>query len=128
MPDYPSIAHDAHSIYFNYLGEHGWIGLAIFLTLVGSTLMSLEGLRAAGTRDVELVWASNYAKMLRASLLAWLVTGAFLSVAYFDLGFQLFFLTILLKGLVKEEVLGRAAGVGAVARVGDVRPVRQGVG
>ena len=41
--------------------------------------------------------------MLQASLLAWLVTGAFLSVAYFDLGYQLFFLTIILKGLVSEQ-------------------------
>ena len=103
LPEYPSIAHDAHSIYFNLLGEHGWFGLALFVALVASTLMSLEKLRRLGTRDAEFEWASNYARMLQASLLAWLVTGAFLSVAYFDLGYQLFFLTIILKGMVREQ-------------------------
>ena len=103
LPEYPSIAHDAHSIYFNLLGEHGWFGLALFLGLVVSTLASLERLRRLGSRNAALGWASNYARMLQASLLAWLVTGAFLSVAYFDLGYQLFFLTIILKGLVSEQ-------------------------
>lgn len=109
LPEYPSIAHDAHSIYFNLLGEHGWFGLALFLGLVMSTLASLERLRRLGGRNAELVWASNYARMLQASLLAWLATGAFLSVAYFDLGYQLFFLTIILKGIVSEQTATSAA-------------------
>ena len=65
--------------------------------------MSLEKLRRLGNRNTEFEWASNYARMLQASLLAWLATGAFLSVAYFDLGYQLFFLTIILKGIVREQ-------------------------
>ena len=110
LPEYPSTtAHDAHSIYFNLLGEHGWFGLALFLGLAMSTLASLERLRRLGNRNAELVWASNYARMLQASLLAWLATGAFLSVAYFDLGYQLFFLTIILKGIVSEQTATSAA-------------------
>ena len=104
LPEYPSIAHDAHSIYFNLLGEHGWIGLTLFLALVVSTLASLEKIRRLGNRNSELVWASNYARMIQASLLAWLATGAFLSVAYFDLGYQLFFLGIILKGIVRQQM------------------------
>ena len=35
MPEYPrAFGHDAHSIYFNLIGEHGWGGLAIFVTLL----------------------------------------------------------------------------------------------
>ena len=33
--------HAFHSIYFEVLGEHGWLGLAIFLGLIFNTLLSL---------------------------------------------------------------------------------------
>ncbi len=103
LPEYPKpFGHDAHSIYFNLLGEHGWVGLGIFIALVISTLMTLHGLRRAGDRDPEKVWIANYAKMIQASILAYLVTGAFLSVAYFDLTYQLVVITIILKGMTRE--------------------------
>ena len=103
MPEYPrAFGHDAHSIYFNLLGEHGWIGLGLFALLVASTLWSLRGLRRAGKANPDLEWVVNYAKMLQASLVAYLITGAFISVAYFDLAYQLFIVAIILKGIVYQ--------------------------
>jgi putative inorganic carbon (HCO3(-)) transporter len=110
MPEYPrSFGHDAHSIYFNLLGEHGWIGLTLFLLLVLATFGSLRSLRRAGSSDPDLAWVSRYAKMLQASLLAYLITGAFLSVAYFDLAYQLLIVCILLKGIVRAQASAPAA-------------------
>ena len=104
VPEYPkTFGHDAHSIYFNLLGEHGWVGLGLFGLLVISTLGSLQGLRRAGLRRPELGWMSGYAKMIQASLLAYLANGAFLSAAYFDLAYQLFVFVIILKGMAREE-------------------------
>jgi hypothetical protein len=33
----PNDCRDVHSIYFEVLGEHGWIGLTLFLTLLAMT-------------------------------------------------------------------------------------------
>jgi probable O-glycosylation ligase (exosortase A-associated) len=115
LPEYPRpFGHDAHSIYFNLLGEHGWIGLGIFVALVVSTLSTLHGLRRAGAIDPEKAWISNYAKMIQASILAYLITGAFLSVAYFDLTYQLFVITIILKRMAREQVPALAPKVAPV--------------
>ena len=59
-------------------------------------------MRARGRE--ELHWAANYASMLRASIIGYLVTGAFLSFAYFDLAYLLFVVSILLKVLVDQQL------------------------
>ena len=109
MPDYPAGSHDAHSIYFNLLGEHGYPGLAIFAVFVGLTLMTLETIRKRALQEPELQWAANYAFMLRASIVAYLTSGAFLSVAYFDLAYLLFIVVGLVKVLMEREIEARVA-------------------
>lgn len=128
LPEYPkSFGHDAHSIYFNLLGEHGWTGLGLFALLVASTLLSLQGIRRAGIRDPNLAWAGNYAKMVQASIATYLVTGAFLSVAYFDLAYQLFIFVIILKGMVREQLHAGGAEVGSSPSVSTARLAKAGI-
>jgi probable O-glycosylation ligase (exosortase A-associated) len=104
LPEYPrAFGHDAHSIYFNLLGEHGWIGLGLFLGLVGCIFGTLRKLRRTGQSHPQLGWVASYSHMLQASLVAYLVTGAFLSAAYFDLAYQLFVAVVILKRLADEE-------------------------
>lgn len=103
LPEYPrSFGHDAHSIYFNLLGEHGYVGLGLFLVLVGLVLVRLHQLRRLAKRAPDLGWIGNYAHMIQASVLAYLATGAFLSVAYFDLAYQLFILVPVLHALAAQ--------------------------
>jgi O-antigen ligase len=46
MPEYPrGFGHDAHSIYFNLLGEHGWVGLGLFVLLVTLAMFKLYAIR-----------------------------------------------------------------------------------
>jgi probable O-glycosylation ligase (exosortase A-associated) len=118
MPEYPrTFGHDAHSIYFNFLGEHGWIGLGLFLLLVLSCFHSLRQLRRLGKTNEDFRWVANYAHMIQASLIAYLVTGAFLSVAYFDLSYQLYIMVGLLKGLVSQQMATAAEGAAAPAAI-----------
>jgi probable O-glycosylation ligase (exosortase A-associated) len=105
VPEYPrAFGHDAHSVYFNLLADHGPIGLAIFLALMGSTLLSLRRLEKLGREWSELEWISNWARMLTVSLVAYMVSGITLSVAYFDLTYQLIAIAIVLKQLARDEV------------------------
>jgi putative inorganic carbon (HCO3(-)) transporter len=113
-PNHMGDYYDAHSIYFNLLGEHGWIGLGLFAVWVTFSFRALRRLRRLGRKVPELQWAANYADMLRASIIGYLVTGAFLSVAYFDLAYHLLILVPILDRVAKEA-LERQAQVRDVA-------------
>ncbi len=106
LPEYPRpFGHDAHSIYFNLLGEHGWVGLGLYTALILCCFATLRRLRKLGATHPHLAWMSNYGFMLQACLAAYLVNGAFISAAYFDLAFQLLVIIGLLNGMARQAVL-----------------------
>jgi probable O-glycosylation ligase (exosortase A-associated) len=82
-PD-PTDFHAAHSIYFQVLGEHGYIGLAIFVGLLASTWHMAYRLIKKTRIHPELKWAADFAAMSQVSLIGYMVGGAFLSLAYYD--------------------------------------------
>ncbi|MEM6640213.1 MAG: putative O-glycosylation ligase, exosortase A system-associated, partial [Pseudomonadota bacterium] len=74
-PD-PTDFHDAHSIYFEVLAEHGFVGLGIFLALGGLALIA-AGHNARVCRKVpELAWMSDLNKLIQVSLVGYAVGGA----------------------------------------------------
>lgn len=91
----------AHSIYFQVLGEHGFTGLIIYLVLVVSSfLFGMFTVRKIGG-DPGLVWARNLMHMVQISMFVFLVTGAFLSMAYFELFVFLIAVTIAVDQVVR---------------------------
>jgi probable O-glycosylation ligase (exosortase A-associated) len=105
MPEYPrSFGHDAHSIYFNLIGEHGWVGFWLFVSLVTAVLLRLYQLRRLARAHPEIAWAGNYAHMLQASIATYLTTGAFLSVAYIDIAYQLFILAPVIHAVAVQQL------------------------
>ncbi|HEU4724435.1 MAG TPA: putative O-glycosylation ligase, exosortase A system-associated, partial [Candidatus Eisenbacteria bacterium] len=66
-PD-PTDFHAAHSIYFEMLGEQGFPGLLLFLTILASAFLSLQGLGRRYRKWPGLQWAASYADMLQISL------------------------------------------------------------
>lgn len=71
-----------HSIYFEVLGEQGWVGLALFLGLAGSTLLGLRRL-SRRTRNVpHLVWCSDLSDALQSGLAVFLTAGAFVGISF----------------------------------------------
>ena len=75
--------HAAHSIYFQVLGEHGFIGLAIYLAIVVISLRICA--QIAKKRSGLDTWDRTLARMIQLSLVAFFVGGAALSMAYYDL-------------------------------------------
>jgi probable O-glycosylation ligase (exosortase A-associated) len=80
--------HGPHSIYFGIMAEHGFTGLLLYLTLVGSCFWTLQGIirKARYYGDLQ---SGYYANIIRFSLIGFLVSGAFLGRAYFDFYFSL---------------------------------------
>lgn len=77
--------HAAHSIYFQVLGEHGFIGLGIYLCLLAAAFLRLSWIVRAGKRIPEKRWIADAGVALQATLLVFCVSGAALSLAYYDL-------------------------------------------
>jgi putative inorganic carbon (HCO3(-)) transporter len=93
-----------HSIYFQTLGEQGFVGLGIFLLVLGSTLYGLRSMRRRVRGQPAFTWVVNYSNMLQICPLDYVVSGAFLPRAYFDLWFQLVASAALLRILYKQEM------------------------
>lgn len=105
----PLDIHAAHSIYFQVLGEHGFMGLFLFLTIFFlAWRYGVYVIRETRNRP-ELVWARNLAAMTQVSLVGYAIGGAFLSLSYFDLPYYLVLVLVILKGIVRDEVLGHTA-------------------
>ncbi len=107
-PD-PAEFHDAHSIYFEVLGEHGFVGLILFLMLGLSALRTGAWVIRNARRRVEWLWIGDMAAMLQVSLIGYAVAGLFVGLAYFDLPYHLIALLILLKSYLLREITKQTA-------------------
>ena len=112
---------DVHSIYFEALGEHGFVGLFLFLMLLGFTWSSAGWVIRQAKGVVELAWAENLARMLQVSGLAYCATGAFLGMAYFDYIYLLVAITVASRKLVEQHVATSAPLTGRFAQRARLR-------
>lgn len=112
---------DAHSIYFEVLGEHGWLFFALYLALLLRCLWIFGRLRRQYRDDPDRQWVCLYAEMLQISLAAYMVSGAFLGLAYTELLWIIVAAAILLKSLAAQPILAKD-GVAVVPAPHDPRP------
>lgn len=82
---YGEKAHVAHSVYFQMLGQHGFIGLGLFLALLVSVLRALRAIQKDARANPDLNWMGDYASAIRIAIFGYAVSGSFLNVAFFDL-------------------------------------------
>ena len=101
-PD-PSQVHVAHSIYFSVLGEQGFVGLALFLGMWAVVWKGATELIRVGQKKAELTWCKDLGAMCQVSLVGYLVGGAFLSLAYFDLPYNILALVALTRSWVRSN-------------------------
>jgi len=100
----------AHSIYFEVLAEHGYVGLAIFVALGLGAYVSAGSVARRAREGGELSWAADLAAMVQVSIAAYAVAGLFLNLATFDLYYHLVAIVVITHALVRKSV---APGVSA---------------
>ncbi len=93
-PD-PSNIHDVHSIYFETMGEHGFIGFGIFMLLGLFAWLRARQVIKGCKRDPARKWAADLAAMIQVSFIGYAAGGAFLGLAYFDLPYHLMIILVL---------------------------------
>jgi probable O-glycosylation ligase (exosortase A-associated) len=100
----PTDFHDAHSIWFEMLGEQGFIGLALFgLIWLLSWRTGSRIIRLARERE-DLRWARDLAAMIQVSLVGYFVGGSFLGLAYWDFPYVLMALLVVTLAVVQREL------------------------
>ena len=77
--------HAAHSIYFQVLGEHGFIGLGLYLALLAGTFLQCSRMIQSARKLADKNWIAELGVGIQASLIVFCVSGAALSLAYYDL-------------------------------------------
>lgn len=92
-PD-PNDMHAAHSIYFMVLGEQGFVGLFFFLVLFTMTYLSAGRLRLQSRKQPETLWLTDLGGMCQVALVGYAVGGAFLSLSYWDLPYNIIILVV----------------------------------
>jgi putative inorganic carbon (hco3(-)) transporter len=100
---YPDFVHAAHSIYFQVMGNHGFIGLFIFLALWIATWHSASWLRNRKNITPESKWCADLAAMCQVSLVGYAVGGTFLSLSYFDLPYNIMVLVVITRIWVEKR-------------------------
>lgn len=121
VPDAPR-ARNAHSIYFEVLGETGFVGLALFLMLGLSCLLTASSIIRRTRGHPDLDWASNLAKMIQVSLIGYATAGAFLNLGFFDLYYAIISVLVAMKVVVEREI----ARIESTASPRDKMPARTG--
>jgi probable O-glycosylation ligase (exosortase A-associated) len=102
--------HDSHSIYFEMLAEHGFVGLGLFLFLGAFAFIECgriaRRIRRYGedTGQNDLSWGADLLPMVRVSIVGYFVGGAFLGLAYYDLYYHLVGLVVLVQRLIDERL------------------------
>jgi probable O-glycosylation ligase (exosortase A-associated) len=105
----PEDYHAMHSIYFQVLGEHGFVGLALFLAIWAFTWRTSSRLMKATKDREDLRWAANLVAMVQVSLVGYLVGGTFLNLAYWDLPYYSLAILIIVRDIVQGAVTAPAS-------------------
>jgi putative inorganic carbon (HCO3(-)) transporter len=105
----PDDVHAAHSIYFQVLGEHGFVGLGLYLLLATLVFRRCSWINRVTAKRDDLKWASRLSTMIQVSVLGFAVGGAFLSLAYYDVPYYLMALVVSTGYLVENTLKAEAA-------------------
>jgi probable O-glycosylation ligase (exosortase A-associated) len=106
-----------HSVYFGLLGQHGFGGLAVFLTLVGFTFLTLNRIRRTAQHEPSQRWLSEYAWAIQVGMIGFMAAGTFLDVAYFSLLYAFVALAIIMRRELEEAPSASAPAVDDQATV-----------
>ena len=99
-PD-PLDVHSAHSIYFQMLGENGYVSLALFLAIGLVAWNTANRVIRRSRLHPDSAWAGSLAQAIKVSLIGYAVGGAFINIGYWEIQYYEIIALMVLNGLLK---------------------------
>lgn len=92
----------AHSIYFEVMGDMGFVGLVLFLGIMFNAIVNGNKLRRIADKDkANLQWATDLSRTLTAVIVAFLIGGLTVSLAYTEV----IYVVVMLMEILRQEVI-----------------------
>ena len=105
----PDVKKEAHSIYFEVLGEHGYPGLILFLLMIYVATLKLRQIRSKTIVTEETEWIRDLATAVLTVILVFLVGGMFVHIAFLFVLYANLALTMILVSYQRIEAAARVA-------------------
>lgn len=96
----------SHSIYFEVLGEHGYVGLFLFLTMLFTAWYSAGTTAKMFRKYKETEWIGDMAGALQLSFIGYAVGGLTVNIAAFDFFYHLM-ITVVLCRVVGDRLVAK---------------------
>jgi putative inorganic carbon (hco3(-)) transporter len=116
-----TIPRAAHSIWFETLSEHGWVGFAFFVAIAGYSLFNCSWLIRHTRGRPDFAWAHVLGKMGQCALVGYWAGGTFNSLAYFDEYWCIIFIFDAARRVVAKEITAPVSGFRSPPAVGAAR-------
>jgi putative inorganic carbon (hco3(-)) transporter len=109
--DLPSLSQPKapHSNWLEMLGDHGFVGLAIFIAVLASTALDARWLVRRSREQPDLLWANNLGRMLQASLVGYCAGGTFATLAMYDGFYAVVIIAAAARRILAAELASRDA-------------------
>lgn len=99
-----TLSYESHNNYFQVLGEHGYVGLALFTFLNILTFLRGYRIRRRTRRRPELYWARDLATMVQISVVGYMVGGITINHSYFEFFYMLVAIMVVTDRLVTQAL------------------------
>jgi putative inorganic carbon (HCO3(-)) transporter len=98
-------ARAVHSIWFEVLGEHGFVTFFVWISITISAALAAHRTITTAKGVPGLEWCVDLSRMIQVSMVAYVVAGSFLSLSYWD-----FYFTILVVAAATHQYVRQALG------------------
>jgi len=111
-----------HNIFIGLLGEHGYVGLGLYLFLVFQIFYAMRVVQRATRASAEHQWCADFAQTLQICLLTLLISGNFVEFGWQPVIWYLFSMAVALREYVRraipsstfaENLASRGRGIGS---------------
>ncbi len=93
-----------HSNYFQVLGEQGYIGIVLYLSLMITVVLRAKKTAARCNNRKDLVWASSILSAIQFSIFGYAFNGLTVNMAYLDLFYYIIALSVLMISYIDQEI------------------------
>lgn len=94
---------DSHSIYFQALGEHGFPGLILYLSIGILTWVKASRMAKEYATGADAQWIPLLMHMIQVSLLGFAAGGAFLGLLHYDFPYYLAAIVVIVEATQREN-------------------------